>query len=70
MALFVGVGAMSLIWAIGIAVVVLIEKVRPEGVVFGRIAGALLIVAGDHRVRTPGARDVRWRIDVTEDANG
>jgi predicted metal-binding membrane protein len=46
MALFVGVGAMSLIWAVGIAVVVLIEKVRPEGVAFGRIAGALLIVGG------------------------
>jgi predicted metal-binding membrane protein len=45
MALFVGVGAMSLVWAAGIAVVVLIEKVRPEGVAFGRIAGALLIVA-------------------------
>lgn len=46
MALFVGVGAMSLMWAVGIALVVLIEKVRPEGVLFGRIAGALLIVAG------------------------
>jgi predicted metal-binding membrane protein len=46
MALFVGVGAMSLVWAVGIALVVLIEKVRPEGVAFGRIAGALLIVAG------------------------
>jgi predicted metal-binding membrane protein len=45
MALFVGVGAMSLIWAAGIAVVVLIEKVRPEGVAFGRIAGGALIVA-------------------------
>jgi predicted metal-binding membrane protein len=45
MALFVGVGAMSLVWAVGIAVVVLIEKVRPEGVAFGRIAGGLLIVA-------------------------
>ena len=45
MALFVGVGAMSLVWAVGIAVVVLIEKVRPEGVAFGRIAGALLIAA-------------------------
>ena len=45
MALFVGVGAMSLVWAVGIAIVVLIEKVRPEGVAFGRIAGALLIVA-------------------------
>ncbi len=45
MALFVGVGAMSLVWAAGIAVVVLIEKVLPEGVVFGRIAGGLLVVA-------------------------
>src|SRR5438270_14101337 len=45
MALFVGVGAMSLVWAAGIAVVVLVEKVRPEGVAFGRIAGGLLIVA-------------------------
>ena len=45
MALFVGVGAMSLVWAVGIAVVVLIEKVRPEGVAFGRIAGGLLITA-------------------------
>jgi predicted metal-binding membrane protein len=46
MALFVGVGAMSLVWAVGIALVVLVEKVRPEGVAFGRIAGVLLIVAG------------------------
>jgi predicted metal-binding membrane protein len=46
MALFVGVGAMSLVWAVGIALVVLIEKVRPEGVAFGRIAGVLLIAAG------------------------
>jgi predicted metal-binding membrane protein len=45
MALFVGVGAMSLVWAAGIAVVVLIEKVRPEGVAFGRVAGGVLIVA-------------------------
>ena len=45
MALFVGAGAMSLMWAVGIALVVLVEKVRPEGIAFGRIAGALLIVA-------------------------
>jgi predicted metal-binding membrane protein len=54
MALFVGVGAMSLVWAVGIAVVVLIEKVRPEGVVFGRIAGALLILAAVVVVAFPG----------------
>ena len=46
MALFVGVGAMSLVWAVGIALVVLVEKVGPQGVAFGRIAGAFLIVAG------------------------
>jgi predicted metal-binding membrane protein len=46
MALFVGVGAMSLVWAAGVALVVLVEKVRPEGVAFGRIAGASLIAAG------------------------
>jgi len=45
MALFVGAGAMSLMWAVGIALVVLVEKVRPEGIAFGRIAGALLIAA-------------------------
>jgi predicted metal-binding membrane protein len=45
MALFVGVGAMSLVWAAGIALVVLFEKLRAEGVAFGRIAGALLIAA-------------------------
>ena len=45
MALFVGVCAMSLVWAVSIALVVLVEKVRPEGVAFGRIAGGLLIVA-------------------------
>ena len=45
MALFVGVGAMSLVWAAGIALVVLVEKLRPEGVAFGRIAGASLIAA-------------------------
>jgi predicted metal-binding membrane protein len=45
MALFVGVGAMSLVWAAGIALVVLVEKVRPEGILFGRVAGAVLIAA-------------------------
>jgi predicted metal-binding membrane protein len=45
MTMFVGVGAMSLVWAVGIAIVVLVEKVRPEGVAFGRIAGVVLIAA-------------------------
>ena len=46
MAIFLGVGAMSLVWAAAIALVVLAEKVLPRGVAFGRIAGTLLIVAG------------------------
>src|SRR5712691_7486047 len=45
MALFVCVGAMSLVWAAGIAAVVLIEKVLPRGIAFGRIAGILLVAA-------------------------
>jgi predicted metal-binding membrane protein len=45
MALFVGVGAMSLVWAGGIAAVVFIEKVLPRGIAFGRIAGILLVAA-------------------------
>jgi predicted metal-binding membrane protein len=45
MALFVGVGAMSIPWAVAIAGVVLIEKVFPQGVLFGRALGAILIGA-------------------------
>jgi predicted metal-binding membrane protein len=45
MALFVGVGAMTLVWATGIAVFVLVEKVLPRGLAFGRVAGAVLVVA-------------------------
>jgi predicted metal-binding membrane protein len=45
MALFVGVGAMSLVWAAAIALVVLVEKVLPRGVAFGRVTGAALVVA-------------------------
>jgi predicted metal-binding membrane protein len=45
MALFVGVGAMSLVWAVAIAALVLLEKVLPRGVAFGRIAGTLLVAA-------------------------
>jgi len=45
MGLFVGVGAMSLVWAPAIALVVLVERVLPRGVVFGRLTGAALVVA-------------------------
>jgi predicted metal-binding membrane protein len=45
MALFVGAGAMSLVWAAGIAFVVFAEKVAPQGVAFGRVTGAALVAA-------------------------
>jgi predicted metal-binding membrane protein len=40
--LFYG-GVMNLIWIIGLALLVLVEKVMPVGVVFGRVTGLLLI---------------------------
>jgi predicted metal-binding membrane protein len=51
MVVFVGAGAMGLLWAALIAVAVFAEKVLPRGVAFGRlmgaglVAGALLVVA-------------------------
>jgi predicted metal-binding membrane protein len=43
--LFYG-GIMNLIWIIGLALLVLIEKMMPAGVTFGRITGLLLIAWG------------------------
>ena len=43
MAVFVAAGAMGLIWAAIIALIVLVEKVVPQGVTFGRVVGAALI---------------------------
>jgi predicted metal-binding membrane protein len=43
MAVFVGAGAMGLLWAALIALVVFVEKVLPRGLVFGRAIGAALI---------------------------
>jgi predicted metal-binding membrane protein len=45
MAIFVGVGAMSIPWAVAIAAVVLVEKVFPQGVLFSRALGGILIGA-------------------------
>ena len=45
MAIFVGIGAMSIAWAAAMAVVVLIEKLFPRGVAFGRVIGAILVAA-------------------------
>ena len=51
MAVFVGAGAMGLLWAAIIAVAVFAEKVLPRGSEFGRaigaglIAGAVLVAA-------------------------
>ena len=43
--LFYG-GVMNLIWIIGLALLVLAEKVIPAGVAFGRVTGLLLIAWG------------------------
>jgi predicted metal-binding membrane protein len=43
--LFVG-GAMNLLWIAGLSIVVLVEKLFPWGQWFGRVLGALLLVAG------------------------
>jgi predicted metal-binding membrane protein len=40
--LFYG-GVMNLIWIIGLALLVLAEKLMPAGVAFGRVTGLLLI---------------------------
>ncbi len=45
MGIFVGIGAMSIAWAVAIAGVLLVEKVFPQGVVFSRALGAILIAA-------------------------
>ena len=43
--LFVG-GVMNLIWIVGLAALVLVEKVAPYGGLLGRLAGGLMISAG------------------------
>ena len=43
MAVFVGAGAMGLVWAAIIGLVFFVEKVLPRGVVFGRVIGAILV---------------------------
>src|SRR5262245_57130250 len=43
--LFYG-GVMNLIWIIGLALLVLVEKLMPAGVAFGRVTGLLLIAWG------------------------
>jgi predicted metal-binding membrane protein len=39
-------GVMNLLWVAAITVFILVEKVAPGGEWVGRIAGALLVVAG------------------------
>ncbi len=46
MALLFYAGVMNLVWIIGLALYVLIEKVLPAGVFFGRVTGILLIAWG------------------------
>ena len=43
MAVFVGAGAMGLLWAVIIAMAVFVEKVLPRGLVLGRVIGIALI---------------------------
>jgi predicted metal-binding membrane protein len=43
--LFYG-GVMNLIWIIGLALLVLVEKVMPAGLAFGRVTGLLLSAWG------------------------
>jgi predicted metal-binding membrane protein len=43
MVVFVAAGAMGLVWAAIIALVVFVEKVWPRGVAFGRVIGAALV---------------------------
>ena len=43
MAVFVAAGSMSLAWAVVIAGAVLVEKVAPRGVAFGRVMGVALV---------------------------
>jgi predicted metal-binding membrane protein len=43
--LFYG-GVMNLIWIIGLALLVLAEKMMPAGVAFGRVTGLLFIAWG------------------------
>ncbi len=53
MVVFVGAGAMGLMWAAVIALVVFVEKVLPRGLVFGRAIGAVLIAGAALVVAQP-----------------
>ncbi len=46
MAVFVAAGAMGLVWAVGIAGLVFVEKILPRGLVAARAAGAVSVIAG------------------------
>jgi predicted metal-binding membrane protein len=46
MALLFVAGVMNLLWMVGIAVLIFVEKAAPSGDVIGRIAGGTLIVVG------------------------
>lgn len=53
MAILLVAGVMNLVWVAAIAVFVLGEKLAPEGVRLGRVAGAALIVAGIALIVSP-----------------
>ena len=47
------VGVMNLIWVAALTVFVLLEKVGPAGAAIGRIAGAIMILAGVAKIVLP-----------------
>ena len=61
MAVFVGAGAMGLLWAAIIMLAVFVEKVWPHGLTFGRVIGIVLIA---------GAALVALRPEVAESLAG
>jgi predicted metal-binding membrane protein len=48
MALLFVAGVMNLLWVAAIAVLVLVEKLARQGLLFGRVAGILLIAWGTY----------------------
>jgi predicted metal-binding membrane protein len=46
MALLFVAGVMNLLWVATLAIAVLVEKVIPRGEIVGRVAGAVLVLAG------------------------
>ena len=46
MALLFAGGIMNLVWIVGLALCVLVEKIAPKGEIFARLAGIAMIAVG------------------------